>query len=345
MLRTVERRCWTAIAVVVSVILLRVVWIAAHVGRYRYAHLAWHGFWHTVVDPNYWAFLVALAALQWFWPGRREQRGPSLAIVEDATWFVFSTLLGVTIVVWVTNLFDTTFNRATGGWNGFNFVPYLGVWGVAIFAFVIGDFFVYVTHWLHHHTKTLWYFHAVHHSQENLNPLSDNRQHIVETIVVFAVTYVPGVALGLTSADALKLGFANLYFSAWLHTNLRTNLGPLRHVLASPQFHRVHHSTSPEHFNTNYATVFPIWDVLFHTRHKDVNSYPKTGIHDATFPHQVKASPQSMVGMFVRQTIHPFKLAVKRVPKYAGVDKVPEPTISSLWTVGEDHAAPLLTRT
>jgi sterol desaturase/sphingolipid hydroxylase (fatty acid hydroxylase superfamily) len=241
--------------------------------------------------------------------------------MEDATWFVFSTLLGVTIVVWITNLFDTTFSHTTGGWNGFNLAPHLGVWGVAAFAFVIGDFFAYATHWLHHHTKTLWYFHAVHHSQENLNVLSDNRQHIVETIMVFAVTYVPGVALGLNSTDALKLGFANLYFSAWLHTNLRTNLGPLRHVLASPQFHRVHHSMSPDHFNTNYATVFPLWDVLFRTRHKDVDSYPKTGIYDETFPHPVKASPQSMVAMFVRQTVHPFKLAVKRVTNYAGVDE------------------------
>ena len=326
----VERRCWRALAVLTTLTLTRVVWVVVAaaplwqrpgVESYvRFAHVAWDGFWRTVVDPNYWAFLVVLAALQWFWPGRKEQRGPSLAIVEDATWFVFSTLLGVTIVVWITNLFDTTFSNTTGGWNGFNLVPYLGVWGVAVFAFVLGDFFVYVTHWLHHHTKTLWYFHAVHHSQENLNPLSDNRQHIVETIVVFAVTYVPGVALGLNSADALKLGFANLYFSAWLHTNLRTNLGPLRHVLASPQFHRVHHSLDPEHFNTNYATVFPIWDVLFRTRHKDVDSYPKTGIYDPTFPHQVKPSPQSMVAMFVKQTLHPFKLAAKRVPNYAGVD-------------------------
>jgi sterol desaturase/sphingolipid hydroxylase (fatty acid hydroxylase superfamily) len=82
---------------------------------------------------------------------------------------------------------------------------------------------------------------------------SDNRQHFAETVVNAAIAYVPARILGLSSPDALRLAALTIYFSALIHTNLRTNLGPLRYVFVSPQAHRVHHSVPPEHVNSNYG--------------------------------------------------------------------------------------------
>jgi len=50
----------------------------------------------------------------------------------------------------------------------------------------------------------------------------------------------------------------------WEHTNLRVEIGPLRHVLMTPAFHRVHHSATV-HRGKNLAPIFPFWDHLFGT--------------------------------------------------------------------------------
>ena len=180
-------------------------------------------------------------------------------------WFVFSTVLVVTLLGVCLAPLNAAYAHVAGG-RGLNLTPRFGVWGVAIFALLIADLLAWYSHWLHHHVPTLWYFHAVHHSQTNLNVLSDNRTHFIETFVSAVVAYVPARILGLSSADAIKLTSLTIFVSAVIHTNIRTNLGPLRNVFVSPQAHRVHHSISVEHFNTNYGTVFMFWDLLFRTR-------------------------------------------------------------------------------
>jgi len=41
------------------------------------------------------------------------------------------------------------------------------------------------------------------------------------------------------------------------------NVGPLRWVIITPDYHRVHHST--RHNRSNYGTAFCVWDRLFGT--------------------------------------------------------------------------------
>ena len=56
--------------------------------------------------------------------------------------------------------------------------------------------------------------------------------------------------------------------SAWgqfVHANTRISLGPLIYLLASPRFHRVHHSLATGHRDKNFASFFPVLDVLFGT--------------------------------------------------------------------------------
>jgi sterol desaturase/sphingolipid hydroxylase (fatty acid hydroxylase superfamily) len=277
---------------------------------------AWHTWVSTVLNPVYWAVLAGLSLLQWVFPAQRDHRRPSRELLQDGFWFLLSTGLQVTVVAAFLALLSDGYDHATRGW-ALDLTPFLGVWGVAVFAFVLSDGLAWLSHWLHHHTRVLWYFHAVHHSQENLNVLSDNRQHVIETMVAAAISYVPAVLLGLTSPQAIGLSFITVYFSAFIHANVRTDLGPLRFVFISPQAHRVHHSAFPEHFNSNYATIFAFWDYLFGTRHHDRDTYPATGIDDPTFPHPVKADPLSLVSVWARQSIHPFALAARGVRGYA----------------------------
>jgi sterol desaturase/sphingolipid hydroxylase (fatty acid hydroxylase superfamily) len=282
-----------------------------------FVRTAWNGWREAVLDPYYWLFLAGLSVLQLFWPAARDHRLPNRALAEDAMWFVFSTVLVVTLLGACLAPLNLAYEHLAGG-RGLNLTPRFGVWGVAIFALLIADLLAWYSHWLHHHVPSLWYFHAVHHSQTNLNVLSDNRTHFIETFVSAVVAYAPARILGLSSPDAIKLTSLTIFVSAVIHTNIRTNLGPLRNVFVSPQAHRVHHSISVEHFNTNYGTVFMFWDLLFRTRSEDVNAYPATGIDDITFPHGQSANPASLVATWAKQFAHPFRLVLQRDTGYAG---------------------------
>jgi sterol desaturase/sphingolipid hydroxylase (fatty acid hydroxylase superfamily) len=305
--------------------LIRAAWAAApHVAQVRHIdaipsffRTAWNGWREVVLDPFYWLFLAGLSVLQLFWPAERDHRLPNRALAEDAMWFVFSTALVVTLLGACLAPLNVAYEHLAGG-RGLNLTPRFGVWGVAILALLIADLLAWYSHWLHHHVPSLWYFHAVHHSQTNLNVLSDNRTHFVETFVSALIAYVPARILGLSAPDAIKLTSLTIFVSAVIHTNIRTNLGPLRNVFVSPQAHRVHHSISVEHFNTNYGTVFMFWDLLFRTRSDDVNAYPATGIDDVTFPHGQSTNPAALVATWAKQFAHPFRLALQRGTGYAG---------------------------
>ena len=39
----------------------------------------------------------------------------------------------------------------------------------------------------------------------------------------------------------------------FIHANVRMTFGPLRWVIATPQFHHWHHAREPEAYNTDYA--------------------------------------------------------------------------------------------
>ena len=318
-LKTIVIVLWTAVVALTGALLG---WAASQ-PDYSRQHLlakyvlpAWHTWLAAVLNPAYWAFVVALAVLQWLWPAEPNQRRPSVAVAQDAAWFLLATAVQVTVVAAFLALLAAGYEQATDRWQ-VDLTPMLGIWGVAILAFVITDCLAWFSHWLHHNNRTLWLFHAVHHSQENLNALSDNRQHVIETMVAGALSYFPAVLLGLTTPQAIKLAFVTIYFSAFIHSNIRTNLGPLRYVFVSPQAHRVHHSIHRHHYDSNYATIFAFWDYLFGTRNPDDSSYPATGIEDTEFPHGATLNPASLVALWIRQMLYPFKLLADRIVAYA----------------------------
>lgn len=43
------------------------------------------------------------------------------------------------------------------------------------------------------------------------------------------------------------------------------DFGPLRAILASPRFHRWHHTSAEEGRDKNFAGLLPLWDILFGT--------------------------------------------------------------------------------
>lgn len=264
--------------------------------------------WKAAVwQPWFFAFIVGLWFLQWRFPGRAEERQLTNGLVQDLAWFLLTPFLAVSVISGYLVLLSLGVTSVFGRFN-LDLVPWLGPWKVAVIAFVLSDFLNWVAHWLHHRLPTLWRFHAVHHSQTRMNVLSDNRTHVVETMIASTIAFLPAWFMGLNTAAAATLAISTIYMSAFIHTNIRTNLGPLRFVLVSPQAHRVHHSVDSRYFDTNYGTVFSWWDYLFNTRYAGDDEYPPTGITDQSFPMEVSVNPVWVAGTWALQLLHPFRV-------------------------------------
>lgn len=148
--------------------------------------------------------------------------------------------------------------------------------------------------------------HAVHHSQRELNLFTDFRVHVCErainSIFVFIPLFMFQVSMPTDYYIALILGWYRTIY----HANIRTNYGPLKYILVTPQFHRLHHSIERRHANSNFGVHFTIWDRLFGTHWNSYDQYPDTGIDDGRFPFEQRSRGIAVVRNWMAQTAYPF---------------------------------------
>jgi sterol desaturase/sphingolipid hydroxylase (fatty acid hydroxylase superfamily) len=82
-----------------------------------------------------------------------------------------------------------------------------------------------------------------------------------------------------------------------VHANLNWALGPLKYVVATPVFHRWHHTRPEEAGNANFGSLLSLWDVLFGTFRMPGNKLPlRYGIDEPGYPQG-----------FLDQLAHPFR--------------------------------------
>jgi sterol desaturase/sphingolipid hydroxylase (fatty acid hydroxylase superfamily) len=158
-------------------------------------------------------------------------------------------------------------------------------------------------YWLHRlfHTGAWWPFHAVHHSSEELDWLSSVRVHPVNEAVNNIAPVVPLLFLGFNpTVTAGVAGFLTFY-AIFLHADVDWDFGPLRSVIATPVFHRWHHSKDPAAVDKNFAGLLPLWDIIFGTYYMPRDRMPC----DFGVPEKV---PTSYFG----QLWHPFAGWFKR---------------------------------
>lgn len=189
-------------------------------------------------------------------------------------------------------------------------------WAQFVVGYLAADFVVYTSHVLLHKVGVLWRFHAMHHSQRNLNPLTTHRTHLVEDVFQDAVQYLPLALLGVGFPTWVGVRAFNWVWSHVVHSNVRWNLGPLGRVLVSPQYHRIHHSIDPQHHDRNFASRFVVWDWLFGTLHPDRELYPETGLAPDAYPVETSARPGALLGQTARMYLHPFRALVRDLPPF-----------------------------
>jgi sterol desaturase/sphingolipid hydroxylase (fatty acid hydroxylase superfamily) len=93
------------------------------------------------------------------------------------------------------------------------------------------------------------------------------------------------------------VGPFTIAYSAFVHANLNWTFGPFKYVLASPVFHRWHHTAFDKGGDKNFAGTFPVFDWLFGTFYMPEHELPETyGVDDKEFPDG-----------FGAQLLYPFK--------------------------------------
>jgi sterol desaturase/sphingolipid hydroxylase (fatty acid hydroxylase superfamily) len=180
--------------------------------------------------------------------------------------------------------------------NGHGPLAQLPEWAQALVFLVAADFMLY---WLHRmfHGTGFWKYHAVHHSSKELDWISAARFHPVNLLLGTIGVDVILLMAGISPNAMVLLAPFNTFHSAFVHANLNWTLGPFRYVLATPVFHRWHHTQLEKGGNTNFAGTFPLWDILFGTFRMPDNEMPKEYGKDET----------TMPEAFVGQMVFPFR--------------------------------------
>lgn len=167
-----------------------------------------------------------------------------------------------------------------GVYHGFGPVARQPIWLQAIEVYVLVDFIAYWIHRLFHGGRW-WPFHAVHHSSEELDWLGSLRVHPVNDLLIKLAQATPILLLGFNPLVTLSTAPVLTFYAIFLHANLNWDFGPLRAVVASPVFHRWHHSREREAWDKNFAGLLPLWDLLFGTYYMPRGRFPENfGIHE-----------------------------------------------------------------
>jgi sterol desaturase/sphingolipid hydroxylase (fatty acid hydroxylase superfamily) len=144
------------------------------------------------------------------------------------------------------------------GYGPFGALP---LWAQAVSYLVLSDFLLYWSHRLFHGAK-LWRFHVIHHSAEEVDWTTAYRFHPVNLCLGAFLVDVIMLYLGVSPKVLLFMAPFQTMTALFVHANLNWTFGPLKYVIATPVFHRWHHSAPELGGNRNFAPTFALWYLL-----------------------------------------------------------------------------------
>jgi len=207
-------------------------------------------------------------------------------------------------------------------------LPGISPLGAFLVYFVVLDFFDYWYHRASHHFNW-WWLHGLHHSQQNMNLWSDNRNHLLDDLLRDIYMGVLALGIGVEPSQYVMLVSVSRILQSLQHANVRIHFGKVGEwLLVSPRYHRMHHAIGVGHESNgkgtlggcNFAVLLPIWDIIFRTANF-TPQFVATGIRDqlpqADAGGAVKPGREYGRGFFSQHW-----LALKRMVEYARKDTV-----------------------
>ena len=193
-------------------------------------------------------------------------------------------------------------STALFAWAGFE--GGLGWWPSAapfavqvLLVIALGDLLEYWTHRLTHNVGWLWSLHAIHHSPVRLSTIKAGRHHMVYFLARGLVAWLPLLVLG-ASRELILWQVAALSATGVLsHANIAFRVPVfIQRLFVTPAYHRIHHSLDMKEGNSNFAVVFPLWDILFGTHIDPARTEPAAvGVHRDPIPRSFTAELLSPV--------------------------------------------------
>jgi sterol desaturase/sphingolipid hydroxylase (fatty acid hydroxylase superfamily) len=128
------------------------------------------------------------------------------------------------------------------------------------------DFTSYLWHIANHKISLFWRFHAVHHTDLVFDTSTALRFHPVEIFLGLIIRCLVILFLGLPIEGVLLFETIFAFFNFLEHADLKLprNLEWIMGWLfITPALHRKHHSQILAEQNSNFGTIFVLWDRIF----------------------------------------------------------------------------------
>jgi len=180
-----------------------------------------------------------------------------LAIITNGIVTLAQAFLIVAIAWWVA---DKNFGLLQL-WN-------LNWFASLIIAILYLELIVYLVHRLMHTVPWLWRVHAVHHSDTEFDVTLAYRNHPLAAIFIINVRLPFIILLGAPVEIIFIYEIARIVQDIFSHSNIRIPREIeryLRYIIVTPDFHRVHHSSTREYTDSNFSSSIPLFDYIFST--------------------------------------------------------------------------------
>lgn len=192
---------------------------------------------------------------------------------------------------WTVNLGLTAFNSlvlavifqgaqlATAAYVSQHKLGLLNMWEAPYWLKVLAaaaflDFMLYIWHLLNHETPLLWRFHRVHHTDLNMDVSTATRFHLGELCISALIKIGLIYFIGADVLTVVVFESALVLSAQFQHSSLRIGPGLERvwqALFVPPSMHRIHHSVKIKERDTNYGTIFSLWDRILGTLLLDVD--------------------------------------------------------------------------
>lgn len=207
-----------------------------------------------------------------------------LGLFRVALFFSIDPLMDVLLAWWRGEGYVTW--HLDGIWPGVTDIA----WVSLLLYLVVFDAVHYAIHRAQHQFGWWWKLHALHHSQRQMTLWSDNRNHLLDDLLVDVIVVVVAQVIGIAPSQFVAVVAITQLCENLQHANVRLWFGSVgERLLVSPRFHRMHHSIGTGHESLhggkvvlggcNFGVLFPWWDMLLGTANFE-HRFGPTGVRD-----------------------------------------------------------------
>jgi len=213
----------------------------------------------------FWGVLLFFLSLEILIPYRPSSVSKVKRWINNLALTLFNSIL-LNLIFSTAIVYTATYSQANK-MGVLNMVQAPG-WLKIIVTVAFMDFMLYVWHLLNHEIPLLWRFHRVHHSDLNMDVSTATRFHLGELAISAVIKISLIFFLGASPTGVLIFESVLVLCTQFHHSSLKVpkSFETLWWILfVPPSMHRIHHSVKIKERDTNYGTIFSLWDRILGT--------------------------------------------------------------------------------